>query len=406
MLPLLLKRLLCLLCLLFLVSGCGIFKKPEPTIAPFISSTVVAVPIESDTLKYVECPFEGTDEIPPEQMADIRCAKLTVPEDWQQPNGTKIQLAVAIVKTESSNPKPDPVLVFLGNPGYGIFIAYALPYIFESIFTQRDFIIVNQRGTGFSDPSIECQELSNLSGGSNTNLSPQEANDRLVEASRTCFDKVKAKGINLPNYTTTAEAADLEYLRQALGISKWNIYSFANGSRLALTMMREYPQTIRSVVLDSPVPPQANPAAEWGTNAEKTLERFFNSCAGDEQCAKFYPDLKTTFYALLDRLDAEPIVFTVSNQYSGERYQVTLDSDRLITYLLLLFNTLNDRESLPQVPRMIYQLRDGKTEAAEHMMARLPSDSLPGTGMELWIDCNEELNFTTLEQVKQRNEKY
>ena len=117
MLSLLLKRLVCLLCFLFLASGCGIFKKPEPTIAPFISSTVVAVPIESDTLKYVECPFEGTDEIPPEQMADIRCAKLTVPEDWQQPNGTKIQLAVAIVKTESSDPKPDPVLVFLGKSG-------------------------------------------------------------------------------------------------------------------------------------------------------------------------------------------------------------------------------------------------------------------------------------------------
>ena len=74
-----------------------------------------------------------------------------------------------------------------------------------------------------------------------------------------------------------------------------------------------------------------------GARTPKKLWNAFNSCAGDEQCAKFYPDLKTTFYALLDRLDAEPMVFTVSNQYSGERYQVTLDSDRLITYLLLLF---------------------------------------------------------------------
>ena len=113
--------------------------------------------------------------------------------------------------------------------------------------------------------------------------------------------------------------------------------------------------------------------------------------------------MEKTFYALLDQLDAEPVVFTVSNQYSGERFKVSLDSERLITYLLLLFNTLNDRESLPQVPRMIYQLRDGKTEAAEHMMARLPSDGLPGSAMELWFDCNEELSFITLEQVKQQN---
>jgi len=400
MLSMPLKRRLCLLSLLFLVSGCGLFKKPEPTIAPFISSTVVVVPIKTDDLKYVECPFESTEDLPP---VGIRCAKLTVPENWQQPNGTKIQVAVAIVKTESSDPKPDPVLVFLGNPPYGLFLSYVLPEIFDSIFAQRDFIIVDQRGTGFAEPSIECQEISSLSSVSNINLSIQEANDQFVAASRTCFDKVKAKGINLANFTTTAEAADLEYLRQVLGISQWNIYSFANGSRLALTMMREYPQTIRSVILDSPVPLQANPAAEWGTNVEKTFERFFNSCAKDEQCAKFYPDVEKTFYALLDQLDAEPVEFTVSNQYSGERFKVSLDSERLITYLLLLFNTLNDPESLPQVPRMIYQLRDGKTEAVEDMMARLPSGGLPGSAMELWFDCNEELSFITLEQVKQQN---
>jgi pimeloyl-ACP methyl ester carboxylesterase len=399
----LLKRVLCLLSVLFLVSGCGIFKKPEPTIAPFIQTTVVAVEVQPEDLQYVECPFEGIDEISPEEMPDVRCANLTVPEDWQQPDGPKIKLAVAIIKTDNPNPKPDPLLVFLGNPGYGLYIAFAVPYLFESIYAQRDFIVIDQRGTGFSQPAIDCPELARLSSGSNVNLSLQEANDLLVEASRTCFEKAKATGINLADYTTTAEAADLDYLRQVLGISQWNIYSFMNGSRLALTMMREYPQAIRSVVLDTPVPLQANPAAEWGTNVEKTFERFFNRCAGDEQCAKYYPDLKEDFYALLDQLDAEPIVFDVANQNSGERYKLSLDSERLITLLLLLLKTVNDRESQPQVPRMVYQLRDGKTEVAAQLFGRLPQEIIPGTAMDLWIDCNEELSFITLEQVKLAN---
>jgi pimeloyl-ACP methyl ester carboxylesterase len=403
MLSMRLKRLLCLWSLLFLASGCGIFNKPEPTIPPLIPETVIAIPVEPDDLQYVECPFEDSENIPQEARADIRCANLTVPEDWQQPNGPKIKLAVAIVKTANTEPKPDPILVMIGNPGYGSYIAYVLPYIFENIFAQRDLIIVDQRGTGFSDPSIECTEISNLSIASNANLSLQEANDRLVEASRTCFTKVKASGINLSDYTTTAEAADLDYLRQVLGISKWNIYSVLNGSRLALTMMREYPQVIRSVVLDSPVPLQVNPTTEWGTNVEKTFERFFNRCAGDVQCAKYYPDLKETFYVLLDQLDAEPIVFDVANQNSGERYKVSLDSERMITLFLLLLNTVNDRESLPEVPRMVYQLRDGKTEAVKQLMGRLPQDVLPSSAMDFWMNCNEELHFTTLEQVRTSN---
>jgi pimeloyl-ACP methyl ester carboxylesterase len=403
MITMLLKRLLCLLSILFMVSGCGIFNKPEPTITPFILQTVIAVPVDSDNLKYVECPFEEVEDIPREARADIRCANLTVPEDWQQPNGPKIKLAVAIVKTANTEPKPDPILVMIGNPGYGSYIAYVLPYIFENIFAQRDLIIVDQRGTGFSDPSIECTEISNLSIASNANLTVQEANDLLVEASRTCFNKVKAEGINLSDYTTTAEAADLDYLRQVLGISKWNIYSVLDGSRLALTMMREYPQVIRSVVLDSPVPLQANPVTEWGTNVERTFERFFNRCAGDVQCAKYYPDLEETFYTLLDQLDGEPIVFDVANQNSGERFKVSLDSERMITLFLLLLNTVNDRESLPEVPRMVYQLRDGKTEVVKQLMGRLPQEVLPSSAMDFWMDCNEESHFTTLEQVRTAN---
>jgi hypothetical protein len=106
--------------ILFMISGCGIFKH-EPTITPLIPS-VIAVTVQPEDLVFVDCPFEIPDDMPPEVKLDIRCANLTVPEDWLQLDGPKIQLAVAIVKTASPEPKSDPLLVFLGNPGYGLSI--------------------------------------------------------------------------------------------------------------------------------------------------------------------------------------------------------------------------------------------------------------------------------------------
>jgi pimeloyl-ACP methyl ester carboxylesterase len=83
----------------------------------------------------------------------------------------------------------------------------------------------------------------------------------------------------------------METLRQVMGIAQWSIISVSNGSRLALEVMRNYPQGIRSVVMDSPVPPQVNPALEWESSATSTLELFFQRCYEDEKCGQAYYDI-------------------------------------------------------------------------------------------------------------------
>lgn len=58
-----------------------------------------------------ECKFE----IPPGQT--VECGYLTVPEDRSQPEGPTIRLHVAIFRTDSDNPAPDPVVYLAGGPG-------------------------------------------------------------------------------------------------------------------------------------------------------------------------------------------------------------------------------------------------------------------------------------------------
>ncbi len=400
-----LKHFLCLGLLLSLMFGCG-KSKSAPTTTPLPSPLPVAAPVETKDFKFVDCPFQAPPGIPPEDMQSIQCANLTVPEDRKQPNGTKITLAVAIVKSSSTTPKPDPVLVLVGDPGNGIEIAAYLPYIFKNIYTQRALIIIDQRGTGYSQPSFSCPEFAKLSSESVTqNLSVQETNNRYVDASRTCADRVRATNANLPAYTTRAVAADLEDLRLALGYNQWNIFTIYDGSRLALTMMRDYPQGIRSVVMDSVIPLQANPAAELGVNVELAIGRLFQRCTEDEQCNKTFPNIKSTFYALLDKLDAQPITFNVADLNSGERYKVMLDSEGLINFLLRLLITTYDNDPFSEVPRMIYQLQDGKTESISRLMGNQAMLDPGNTAMAMapWMGCNEEYHFTTLEQVSKAN---
>jgi pimeloyl-ACP methyl ester carboxylesterase len=401
------KRLLCLGLFISLMVGCG-KSKSTPTVTPMPSPAPVAALVESQNFKFNDCPFQAPQGMPPEAMQSVQCASLTVPEDRKQPDGPKIQLAVAIVKSSSVAPKPDPLLMLFGNPGIGLDLAISLSYVFDTIYTQRDLIIIDQRGTGYSQPSFSCPEFNKVSYESVTqNLSVQETNDRYIEASRTCANRVKATNANLTAYTTAAVAADLEDLRLALGYKQWNIMAFYNGSRLALTMMRDYPQDIRSVIMDSVVPLQANPLAEWGVNVEIMFDRLFQHCTEDEQCNKAFPQLKSTFYALLAQLDVQQVRVDVADLNSGEQYKVMLDSQQLINFIITLFNYYDVSDALSEVPRMIYQLREGKTETVSRLMGSHPSFNTGNIGvlaMAQWVGCNEEYHFTTAEQIAKANE--
>src|ERR1043165_7597739 len=53
---------------------------------------------------------------PPTEQ-NVRCGYLVVPENRTAKSGKTIRLPIVILKTESPNPKPDPVLKTLGGPG-------------------------------------------------------------------------------------------------------------------------------------------------------------------------------------------------------------------------------------------------------------------------------------------------
>ena len=102
-----------------------------------------------------------------QEQRDYECGLLNVPEHHNKPDGKQIQLAVAIIKSTSDAPEPDPLVLLQGGPGgsgIAIFSSLANSETKGSIalLQDRDLIILEQRGTLFSKPQLGCSEVQNV----------------------------------------------------------------------------------------------------------------------------------------------------------------------------------------------------------------------------------------------------
>ena len=193
----------------------------------------------SSAFQTTSCPFKLAAGVV--EGKDVRCGYLTVPADHSRPQGTTIRLAVAIFKASYSNPAPDPVVDLQGGPGTQL-LATIGPVLTPTNLPHfqlgdRDLILLDQRGVGYSQPSLGCQ-----------------ASETLLA----CHDRLVRQGINLNDYNTIQNAEDVHDLVHALGYHQVTLWGISYGTRLALTVMRLFSADIRSVVLDSTSPPQVN----------------------------------------------------------------------------------------------------------------------------------------------------
>ena len=177
--------------------------------------------------------------------ASALCGTLTVPENPDEPQGRQLELAFAVQEARASEAQPDPVVFLAGGPGQSA--RDALPIVqaaLRELNRDRDLIFLDQRGTGGSN-ALECSfdEQGELW------LEPDwtEINRQL----RDCLDEWDA---DVRHYTTTHGANDLEALREAYGFESLNLIGGSYGTRMAQVYLRNYPERVRSVVLDGVVP--------------------------------------------------------------------------------------------------------------------------------------------------------
>ena len=272
----------------------------------------------------------------------IQCGYLSVPEDRAAPDGPTIRLGVALLKSYSSAPHPDPFLQLNGGPG-GAVVEKLPAYLsnYRPLLETRDVILYDQRGVGWSQPALDCPELA-------------EAGNT-VSAYLACRDRWLAQGVDLAAYSTAANVADARDLWQALGYTQVNLYGVSYGAILAQHIARAYPESIRSVVLDSPYPLETNLFADGAGNYRTYLEHLFARCAADWTCRAAYPALPDAYRQTFERLRQAPVTLAAVNPATGSPVTLALDETTLVETIF--------RSSYREVPALIYDMREGDYSA-------------------------------------------
>lgn len=269
----------------------------------------------------VQCP----DEVLLVVIVAPDCGYLTVPErhDESAPNTIRV-FVIRIEPTEGATSGDAMVVVgeTLGaRMEYGGLVQVAQR-------TGRTAYIVDRRGTGLSEPVLDCPEVTAAAPA----ILELPSRDAGVEAAldaavRACRSRLADTGIDVSAYGLRDSALDIEALRRTLGLDPWNVIGFGTASRLVLEVGRAAPDGVRTMILDSPVLPDG-PDPMFATEASAhAIAQLAAACAAEAACAGAHPDVADELQRAMTALDEDPATIEVELA-PGQPRTVVVDGAR------------------------------------------------------------------------------
>jgi pimeloyl-ACP methyl ester carboxylesterase len=224
-----------------------------------------------------------------------------------------------------------------------------------------------------------------------------------LAAAEACHRELAATGADLSAYNSTESAADFADLRKVLGFDAWNVYGTSYGSYVAQTLMRDHPEGIRSVVLDSVLPTTYTIPGNWRIT-RAGFDNLFQACAAEPACNAAHPHLEETFTRLVIKLEAAPLTTTVRDPATGEDIQVVIDGGALVDWLR---NQNYAAALLRAAPDRIEGLAADRPDSIEAIAKDRESRAPPsapgvpalGYGLSYGVTCREDYPFASAEDL-------
>src|SRR5262249_44629469 len=151
--------------------------------------------------------------------ADVACGWLTVPENRAHPAGRTIKLAVVKLAATGSDPARDPLLILSGGPGQWAIDAVLPMYtgrFAAPTQSKRDIVIFDQRGSGRSQPALNCPEVMSYRDALGILTTTEQDAEIDKEIFLACQDRLVREGNDLSGYSSAATAEDIGDLMTAL----------------------------------------------------------------------------------------------------------------------------------------------------------------------------------------------
>src|SRR3954462_2142156 len=259
----------------------------------------------------------------------FECATMRVPLDRSGQTPGTIGIKVA---REDRPVRGGKIFISLsGGPGQGA--VGTAPFVEQALgpsLRNHRLVVLDQRGTGDSGV-LRCPKLqhSRLLNPFTAPLAAQCAADL---------------GPTRDFYATADTAADMEQMRQELGVDKIAIKGTSYGTYVGQEYARRYPEHVERLILDSVVGPDGVDA--FLVDSWKALPRILREQCGNGACRGITTDPVGDAQTLAARLEAAPLHGTIVDG-RGRRHATRLGAVGLVS--LLVARDLNShlRAALP-----------------------------------------------------------
>lgn len=324
--------------------------------------------------------------------ADAYCGTLKVYENRNTKQGRQIDLNIVVLPALSSDPRPDPFFFLAGGPGQGAAkMAKPLRELFRQMLTDRDIVLVDQRGTGKSNP-LDCTDRDD------SLKAFGETVDTSIAKLKKCMAGYDA---DLRLYTTPIAMDDLDDVRAFLGYDTINIYGGSYGTRAGLVYIRQHGDRVRTAVLDGVAPTNMRLPLFFPRDVQRAFDHLIADCAADDACNTAYPHLGARVRALIERLEKNPPLVSVVHPRTGERGEIRMTA-RLVMNVFAA--TLYQPLAASLIPAVVARAEQNDFQGVLAFSGDGGAEPNMSVGMQLSVICAEDAPRLSPAEVKQQSE--
>jgi pimeloyl-ACP methyl ester carboxylesterase len=237
--------------------------------------------------------------------ATAECGTVSVPVDWADPGGARIDLALVRLRATEPAERIGALVDVPGGPGdSGVDRVLANRGRFIASLNRRfDIVGYDARGIGRSHPVLCSAEV--LAQEPPPVLTSQADFDARVAYNRRLRADCRARtGPLFDHVDTRSGVYDLEAIRAALGEERLTFRGRSYGTLLGAQYAERYPRRIRAMVLDSVTDHSVDTRANLDTQAatvQDSFDEFVAGCRRAPDCVLRGRDIRALWAGLLTR---------------------------------------------------------------------------------------------------------
>lgn len=321
---------------------------------------------------------------------EVECGSLTVYENRASAEGRQIEIQFAVLPAIDEASEPDPLVFFAGGPGQAALeVAPFVRAIFSEVNERRDLVLIDQRGMGSSAP-LKCDmpEEEGLM------LNAEQRRELSREMVSKCLQELEA---DVTLYTQDLANQDAHQILKGLGYEKVNLYGVSWGTRSALLYAHQFPEHVRTLILDGSLPLENAAPSHAAEDAERAMVALFDDCRADADCSKAFPELRQDFERVAERL-GDGLEISLPDPSTGEPLTLLLNRD---AFGDMLRSILYSPELSRLAPIIIHRAAAGDFRplmGVGGFVTGATADSMT-LGATLTIFCSEELARFTAEDL-------